>query len=49
MYTKDTLDLWYSGQGVWEHVPKTNWDDWKWQLKKPPHSKGTNKQISKII
>ena len=46
MYTKDTLDLWYSGQGVWEHVPKTNWDDWKWQLKNRLTQKA---QISKYL
>ena len=33
MYTKDTLDLWYSGQGIWTDLPQSHWNDWKWQLK----------------
>ncbi|WP_269524088.1 KamA family radical SAM protein [Coraliomargarita parva] len=33
MYPSDALDNWQSGQGLWSHVPATDWNDWKWQLK----------------
>ncbi len=24
---------WFEGQGLWQHVPATDWRDWNWQLK----------------
>lgn len=24
---------WFTGQGLWKHVPEENWKDWVWQLK----------------
>jgi len=24
---------WFEGQGLWQHVPATDWNDWAWQLK----------------
>jgi lysine 2,3-aminomutase len=24
---------WFEGQGLWQHVPKSDWQDWTWQLK----------------
>lgn len=24
---------WYEGQGLWQHVPASDWNDWVWQLK----------------
>lgn len=31
-YTEDRTH-WYSGQGLWEHVPEEDWNNWTWQLK----------------
>jgi len=31
-YTEDRA-AWYEGQGLWQHVPETDWQDWTWQLK----------------
>jgi lysine 2,3-aminomutase len=31
-YTEDR-DVWFEGQGLWQHVSKTDWQDWGWQLK----------------
>lgn len=31
-YTENR-DIWYQGQGLWEHVPVETWQDWGWQLK----------------
>ena len=31
-YTEDRSQ-WFSGQGLWSHVPATDWADWSWQLK----------------
>jgi lysine 2,3-aminomutase len=31
-YTENR-DYWYSGQGLWSHVPADQWNDWGWQLK----------------
>ena len=25
--------VWYEGQGLWQHVPESDWRDWTWQLK----------------
>ncbi|EDY84107.1 KamA family protein [Verrucomicrobiia bacterium DG1235] len=31
-YTEDRTH-WQSGQGLWEHVPESDWNNWIWQLK----------------
>jgi lysine 2,3-aminomutase len=31
-YTEDRA-AWFEGQGLWQHVPPSDWRDWTWQLK----------------
>jgi len=31
-YTEDRTH-WFAGQGLWSHVPESDWKDWTWQLK----------------
>ena len=31
-YSEDRSQ-WFEGQGLWSHVPETQWRDWTWQLK----------------
>jgi lysine 2,3-aminomutase len=31
-YTEDR-STWFEGQGLWQHVPASEWQDWTWQLK----------------
>ncbi len=31
-YTEDRA-VWFEGQGLWQHVPESDWKDWTWQLK----------------
>lgn len=31
-YTEDRTH-WFAGQGLWSHVPESDWQDWTWQLK----------------
>ncbi len=31
-YSEDR-SVWFEGQGLWQHVPETDWRDWTWQLK----------------
>jgi lysine 2,3-aminomutase len=31
-YTEDR-STWFEGQGLWSHVPESDWKDWTWQLK----------------
>jgi lysine 2,3-aminomutase len=31
-YTEDRA-AWFQGQGLWSHIPESNWRDWTWQLK----------------
>lgn len=31
-YTEDRA-VWFEGQGLWQHVPASDWNDWAWQLK----------------
>ena len=31
-YTEDR-SVWFEGQGLWQHVPASDWHDWNWQLK----------------
>jgi lysine 2,3-aminomutase len=31
-YTDDR-SAWFEGQGLWQHIPASDWQDWTWQLK----------------
>jgi lysine 2,3-aminomutase len=31
-YNEDRA-AWFEGQGLWQHVPESDWRDWTWQLK----------------
>lgn len=31
-YTEDR-SAWFEGQGLWQHIPTSDWQDWGWQLK----------------
>ena len=31
-YTDDRAS-WFEGQGLWQHLPESDWRDWTWQLK----------------
>jgi lysine 2,3-aminomutase len=31
-YTEDRA-AWFEGQGLWQHIPESDWRDWIWQLK----------------
>jgi lysine 2,3-aminomutase len=31
-YTEDR-SAWFDGQGLWQHIPQSDWRDWIWQLK----------------
>jgi lysine 2,3-aminomutase len=31
-YTEDRA-AWFEGQGLWQHIPESDWNDWTWQLK----------------
>src|SRR5690606_18282773 len=31
-YSEDR-SVWFEGQGLWQHVPASDWQDWGWQLK----------------
>jgi lysine 2,3-aminomutase len=31
-YTEDRA-TWFEGQGLWQHIPESDWRDWIWQLK----------------
>ena len=31
-YTEDRA-TWFEGQGLWQHIPESDWQDWTWQLK----------------
>ncbi|QYY37169.1 KamA family radical SAM protein [Ruficoccus sp. ZRK36] len=33
MYPQDKTQQWFQGQGLWSHVPASDWKNWKWQLK----------------
>ncbi len=32
MYPQDHQRNWFTGQGLWGHVPEANWNNWTWQL-----------------
>ena len=29
----DDRSTWFEGQGLWQHIPEADWQDWAWQLK----------------
>lgn len=29
----DDRATWFEGQGLWQHIPESDWRDWTWQLK----------------
>jgi lysine 2,3-aminomutase len=29
----DDRSTWFEGQGLWQHIPESDWQDWSWQLK----------------
>jgi lysine 2,3-aminomutase len=31
-YSEDR-SAWFEGQGLWQHIPASDWQDWAWQLK----------------
>ena len=31
-YNEDRA-TWFDGQGLWQHIPASEWRDWNWQLK----------------
>ena len=33
MATIEERSTWFEGQGLWQHVPASDWNDWGWQLK----------------
>lgn len=33
MAYSDSRTTWFEGQGLWQHVPASDWADWGWQLK----------------
>ncbi len=33
MFPQDRRENWFRGQGLWSHVPESDWKDWRWQLK----------------
>jgi len=33
MAYQDDRSTWFEGQGLWQHVPAADWQDWTWQLK----------------
>ena len=37
---------WYDGQGLWQHVPESDWRDWTWQLK---HRLTTAEQLERYM
>lgn len=30
---QENRSVWYEGQGLWEHIPESDWKSWSWQLK----------------
>ncbi len=33
MSYREDRSTWFEGQGLWQHVPESDWRDWSWQLK----------------
>ncbi len=44
-YTEDRA-AWFEGQGLWQHIPETEWRDWTWQLK---HRITTVEQLERLM
>ena len=30
---QEDRSTWFEGQGLWQHIPASDWQDWGWQLK----------------
>ncbi len=30
---QEDRSAWLEGQGLWQHIPASDWQDWTWQLK----------------
>jgi lysine 2,3-aminomutase len=37
---------WFEGQGLWQHIPESDWLDWTWQLK---HRLTTTAQLEQLM
>ena len=35
MQPTDELISWHEGKGLWSRIPDSEWNDWKWQMRKP--------------
>ncbi len=44
-YTEDRA-AWFEGQGLWQHIPESDWRDWTWQLK---HRLTTTAQLEELM
>jgi lysine 2,3-aminomutase len=44
-YSEDR-SAWFEGQGLWQHIPESDWRDWTWQLK---HRLTTVEQLEKYM
>ena len=44
-YTDDRAS-WFEGQGLWQHIPESDWRDWTWQLK---HRLTTVAQLEELM
>ena len=33
MSYQEDRSTWFEGQGLWQHIPASDWQDWTWQLK----------------
>lgn len=44
-YSEDRA-AWFEGQGLWQHVPESEWRDWTWQLK---HRITTVDQLERLM
>ena len=42
----DDRATWFEGQGLWQHVPESDWRDWTWQLK---HRLPTTEQLEQFM
>jgi len=44
-YTEDRA-AWFEGQGLWQHIPESDWRSWTWQLK---HRLTTTEQLERLM
>ena len=42
----DAKNSWFDGQGLWQHIPESDWQDWTWQLK---HRLTTTAQLERLM